>query len=260
MGLMEPEEKLTGGNMSAVSRAGNTVRREAGAWSAQVQRLLAHLRRKGILEVPAPLGFDDHGREVLSYIPGTVGNDPLPERLRADAFLVQAARLLRRMHDATADIAIAWMDGWQVPARAPAEVICHGDFAPYNCVYHGEALVGVIDFDHAHPGPRSWDLAYALYRFAPITAPSNPDGYGSTAEQCRRVRLFIDAYGLTERSQLVEAIQIRLVGMADMLREGAAQGDPRFQANVAAGHLAIYTTDLDYFKANIALFQAAFGA
>ncbi|WP_405867085.1 phosphotransferase [Streptomyces sp. NBC_01515] len=41
----------------------------------------------------------------------------------------------------------------------PVEVICHGDFAPYNCVFTGEGAVGLIDFDAARPGPRAWDLA-----------------------------------------------------------------------------------------------------
>ncbi|MFJ9374801.1 phosphotransferase [Streptomyces sp. NPDC101455] len=43
----------------------------------------------------------------------------------------------------------------------PVEVICHGDFAPDNCVFTGEGAVGIVDFDAARPGPgpRAWDLA-----------------------------------------------------------------------------------------------------
>jgi len=29
--------------------------------------------------------------------------------------------------------------------------------------------VALIDFDTAHPGPRIWDVAYAAYRFVPLT-------------------------------------------------------------------------------------------
>ena len=254
---MEAEEILAGGNMTAVSRVGATVRRTAGAWTPQVHRLLLHLRAKGIHEAPAPLGFDPQGREILTFIPGLVGNDPLPDFLRTDAMLIAAARLLRRIHDATADVAPTWLSGWLAPTRAPIEVICHGDFAPYNCVFDEGRLVGVIDFDHAHPGSRHWDLAYALYRFAPITDPSNPDGYGTVAEQCRRVRLFCDEYGLQARAQLVEVIRARLAYMAEYLREGAARGDTRLQANIDAGHLAIYTTDYAYLETHDAQFQAA---
>ena len=252
----QPEEPLAGGNMSAVVRAGGTVRRTAGPWTPQVQRLLAHLRREGIEEAPEPLGYDQRGREVLSYIPGVVGHEPLPE-LRADGVLVAAARLLRRIHDASADVALAWeKEVWQAPTREPVEVICHGDFAPYNCVFDGSKLVGVIDFDHAHPGSRAWDLAYAIYRFAPLMHPSNPDGYGTIDEQARRARLFCDAYGLGDRAQIVPTILLRVAYMAEFLRQGAANGDERILANIAAGHLRVYQTDYAYLEAHRAQLAA----
>ncbi|NSW52638.1 MAG: aminoglycoside phosphotransferase family protein [Anaerolineae bacterium] len=245
------EEALTGGSMSSVARVGDTVRRGAGPWTPQVQRLLAHLRASGIDEVPAPLGFDAQGREVLGYLPGMVGHHPLPPELRTDAVLCAAARLLRRLHDAARVAALdappTWFCGWQAAVREPMEVICHGDFAPYNCVFRAGQLVGVIDFDHAHPGPRAWDLAYALYRFVPIMHPSNPESRGSLAEQCRRARLFCDAYGLENRDQLPAVMHARIHAMAEFLRRGAAVGDERMLANIAEGHLAIYTTDLAYW-------------
>ena len=204
-----------------------------------------------------PLGYDDQGREVLSYLPGTVGHYPLTTELRSDAILIQAAHLLRRLHNATEDIALAKPTGWQTPTREPVEVICHGDFAPYNCVFAEGELVGVIDFDHAHPGPRLWDLAYAAYRFTPTTAPSNPDNFGTLQDQARRLRLFCDTYGLTDRSQVIVTLIQRVQFMADMLLTGAAQGDTRMQANIAAGHLEIYQTDAAYLAANRAQFEKA---
>lgn len=248
---------MTGGNSAAVVRVGNTVHRESGSWTPQVHRLLLHLREKGITEAPLPLGFDAQGREVLTYLPGMVGNDPLPASLRSDALLTAAARLLRRLHDATQDVAPAWRSGWQAPTREPVEVIGHGDFAPYNCVFNNGQLVGVIDFDHAHACPRLWDLAYALYRFAPLTDPSNPDGYGDVGEQCRRARLFCDAYGLVERSDVIEMVKLRLIFMADRLLQGAARGDPHMQANVDAGHVSIYTTDTAYVNLHSKQFTRA---
>jgi aminoglycoside phosphotransferase (APT) family kinase protein len=253
---MESEEILAGGNMSTVARAGDTVRRSAGPWTEQVHRLLAHLRSKGIVEAPAPLGYDERGRAVLTYLPGVVGHEPLPE-LRTDAVLVDAAQLLRRIHDATTDVAQSWPAGWQAPTRQPVEVICHGDFAPYNCVFDGGRLVGVIDFDHAHPGSRAWDIAYALYRFAPLMHPSNPDSYGTVAEQGRRARLFCDAYGVPDRAALVPVILARVAYMAEYLLEGAARQDGRIQANIDAGHLRIYQTDSAYLMEQQAQLTAA---
>jgi hypothetical protein len=254
--MVESEQPLAGGNMSAVVRVGDTVRRSAGPWTPQVHRLLAHLRARGIDEVPAPLGFDEQGREILTFLPGLVGHAPLPE-LRTDAVLQAAARLLRRIHDATQDVAALWPDGWQAPTRTPVEVICHGDFAPYNCVFAGDRLVGVIDFDHAHPGSRAWDLAYAIYRFAPLMAPTNADSSGAPAEQCRRARLFCDAYGLLDRGPLLPAIQARVAYMAQFLLEGAARGDERMQANIDAGHLRVYQTDSAYLAEQQAELAAA---
>ena len=60
--------------------------------------------------------------------------------------------------------------------------------------------------------------------------------------------LFCDAYGLEDRSGLVNAVMARIADMADSLREGAASGDTRFQANIEAGHLAIYENDLAYLQ------------
>lgn len=254
---MESEEKLTGGNMTAVSRVGDTVRRDVGPWTKQIHKLLTHLRKKGIQEVPAPIGFDENGREILSFIPGLVGHHPLPESLRTDEVLISAAQLLRRIHDATKDVAQTWQSDWQSPTREPIEVICHGDFAPYNCVFENGRLIGVIDFDHAHPGNREWDLAYALYRFVPITASSNPENYGTIQDQCRRARLFCDAYGLHERSNIVQSVKLRVAYMADYLRQGAANGDKRLQANIDEGHLEIYTTDYAYLNSHTEQFHLA---
>lgn len=240
-------QRLSGGTMSVVLRVGDTIHRTSGPWTRQVHRLLNHLRSQGNMEVPAPLGFDARGMEIQTCLPGTPGVT-LTDNLRDDQVLVQAAHLLRRMHDATVGIASRWLNGWQCPLREPVEVICHGDFAPYNCLFEENRLTGVIDFDYAHPGPRLWDISYAVYRFAPLTAPSNPEHFGSIAEQARRARLFCGAYGLNDRSNLCTAVIARVSGMAAMLRDGAAKGDARFQANINAGHLAVYEADLLHLK------------
>jgi len=62
----------------------------------------------------------------------------------------------------------------------------HGDADPDNCVVKDGLPVGFIDFDAAHPGPRIWDVAYAVYRFAPLPGPENPESFGTPREQGRR--------------------------------------------------------------------------
>ena len=61
---------LAGGNMSSgVVRVGDTVRRPAGPWTPAVHALLTHLHAAGFPGAPRPLGIDEHGREVLTFIP-----------------------------------------------------------------------------------------------------------------------------------------------------------------------------------------------
>ena len=135
---------LPGGNITPVSRAGDTVRRASGPWTPTIHRLLSHIRDRGIDWAPEALGTDGLGREVLSFLPGTVPHYPLPPEVWSDATLDAAGWMLRALHDATLDFDDA-AASWQQPVHEPAEVICHNDFAPYNFVFEGVRLTGVID-------------------------------------------------------------------------------------------------------------------
>jgi hypothetical protein len=191
----EPGELLRGGNSNAPVRYGERVHRVAGPWSSTVHAYLRHLRAQGVDVVPEPFGFDAEGREVLSFLAGTVPAYPLPDEVWTDAFLVQAARLLRRLHDASAGFDRSGAV-WQQPSRLPDEVVSVNDFAPYNLVLDGDRITGVIDLDQASPGPRTRDIAHLAYRLVPLTAPANEDGRPtSIADRGRRLVLLADAYG-----------------------------------------------------------------
>lgn len=164
-------ERLAGGNTNDVVRDGDTVHREAGPWTPSVHRLLNHLHSRGITWVPKVRGIDASGHEILSYLPGTVPQYPMPPWVWDEAVLDAAARRLREVHDATVDFDRTGCT-WGLDAREPAEVICHNDVAPYNMVFDDKhSLVGLIDFDAAAPGPRMWDLAYLAYRLVPLHHP-----------------------------------------------------------------------------------------
>lgn len=167
------EELLPGGNSSLVVRIGDTVHRTAGSGAPAVHRLLGTIREHGITEVPEPRGFDAAGREVLSYLPGEVGNYPLPGWMWEDTVLDEAGALLRRIHDASVSLVAENLE-WGWPSREPAEVICHNDVAPYNMTFIDGHVAGLFDFDTAAPGPRIWDLAYLAYRLVPFTADLDP--------------------------------------------------------------------------------------
>lgn len=157
------EQELGGGNVNAVRRSGDTVRRSAGPWTPTVHALLAWVRAQGVTCVPAPLGLDTEGREVLSWTPGEVGGWPVPDWVWAAGTRARMGRMLRAVHDATVGFDLRGAV-WRSPVHEPVEVVCLNDVAPYNMVHDGSALVGLIDVDMASPGPRAWDLAYLAYR------------------------------------------------------------------------------------------------
>ncbi|GAA1077025.1 phosphotransferase enzyme family protein [Nocardiopsis composta] len=237
--------------MARVEFTGSRVVREAGAWTPTVHRLLRHLRSRGLTQVPEPFGIDQD-RETVGYIGGAVGAYPLSRAVRSEKALAGSAALLRRLHDAGRDFEHRPEDVWMLPPRSPAETVCHADFAPYNCVFHGAVAVGVIDFDTAHPAPRTWDIAYALYRFAPLTAPGNHDGFGSLESQAGRARRFCDAYGLPaeDRRHLPELVCERLQGLVDLMLTRAAEGDEKFSKDIEDGYADLYRRDIDHVRAN----------
>ena len=249
------EEVLEGGGVNHVTRVGDTVRRPAHPWTTTVHALLHHLREAGFTGAPAPLGFDEQGREVLEFMPGAVGHYPLSQEVKGEIALRSAARLLRAYHDATEEAPGLTSDGWQLPPLEPVEVVCHSDFAPYNCVFRDGIAVAMFDFDFARPGPRAWDLAYALYRFAPLAGPTNPDTFGEIAAQADRARQFLDAYGADPdlRGAALAMVVPRVGAMVEFMREAADHGDEAFARHIAEGHLDLYLDDIAYVEAHRAL-------
>ncbi len=239
------EEPLGGGNVNEVTRQGERVFRTAGEWTPAVQRLLTHLRSVSLSWVPAPLGIDADGREVVGFIAGTVPSYPMPEWIWSDDILRNAAGKLRQLHEATA----GYVDReahWRQPAREPREVICHNDFAPYNMVFEQQRITGVIDFDMASPGPRLWDLAYLAYRLIPLTAATNPDGIHSDMKtRLSRLDALIASYGTPFSSlDVLEMAQQRLQHLARFSEE-LADETGRLQLRE---HGALYRSDIEYIQ------------
>lgn len=233
---------------------GNKVHRPAGQWTQQVHKLLLYLRQQGFNQAPVPLGFDQQGREILSFLEGQISDYPLSKNAASITALTSAAKLLRAYHDVSQNFLNENppSQDWMLPSKSPQEVICHGDFAPYNLVLEGEKTIGMIDFDAAHPGPRAWDIAYALYRFAPFTGPDNEDGFGKLEDQILRARLFCDAYGLSQENRvgLVNLIIERLQALIDFMMRSAHEGSKKMEFNIREGHHLKYLTDIEYIKLN----------
>jgi hypothetical protein len=253
---MTVEVPLHGGHVNTVVRVGDTVRRKAGPQTPTLHRRLSHVRARGVPWVPEPLGFDEQGREVLSFIPGEVPHD-MPEWVWSKQVLTSVARALREWHDASASFdrtnAV-----WELPARSPIEVVCHTDFAPYNCVFRDATFAGAIDFDLCAPGPRIWDIAYTAYRFVPLMPPREAvdcDAPGErspfTPEKANvRLEMFLDAYGTVgsplryERAAVIRATVERLQAIADWTRAFVRTSG----SEALAGHADMYAAHASWLS------------
>ena len=81
--------------------ADGVVERPATPGTATVHSLLRHLRDQGLDCVPEPIGVVD-GIESLRFVEGADSGEGWYHQ-HTDAGLSSAARLLRRIHDASAD-------------------------------------------------------------------------------------------------------------------------------------------------------------
>jgi aminoglycoside phosphotransferase (APT) family kinase protein len=203
-------EPLTGGSETqGIVRIGDTVRRPLRPFSLTVQAYLAHLRDAGFAGAPLPLGVDEQGREVLSFVPGEVPRWPLPPEAAGEDVLVALARLIRALHEASA--------GWVPPPGAvwhesPAntgritertELVSHRDYAVGNVVFRDGLPAALIDFDLAKPTTRLYDIANALWYWAPLRMgdPRDRPPALADADIPHRVAVFADAYGMTARQR-----------------------------------------------------------
>ncbi|MBX4896829.1 phosphotransferase [Rhizobium bangladeshense] len=150
---MQGEISLNGGRVSqGVVRVADMVRRPPTLHSPFVHKLLQHLAASGFDAAPRSNGFDELGRDVFSYIEGDVPGDL---SWHDDDVLIDAARLIRRYHDATEALVAS-------PAAKSIglEVVCHNDLSPSNFVFRSGRPLAIIDFDFdiASLGPRMHDL------------------------------------------------------------------------------------------------------
>ncbi len=117
---------------------------------------------------------------MLSFVPGEVPRNPLPPETAGDDVLVALARLIRALREASA--------GWAPPPGAVwggtpgpagqiagrAELVSHRDYYPGNVVFRDGLPVALIDFDLAMPTTRLYDIANALWYWAPLRDPAGP--------------------------------------------------------------------------------------
>lgn len=249
---MQDAQELTGGRES-IYRVGDSVYRPLQPWSSTIHNLLNQLQAAGLNESPKFIGIDGD-QEMLSFVAGDTYNYPLTNAIASTEALISAAKLLRKIHDAS--VGFVQQENissftWMLPPQEPYEVICHGDFAPYNVALTGNLVTGVFDFDTAHPAPRVWDLAYSLYCWAPFKTNSD-DKLGTLEEQISRAKLFCDSYGTSEeqKKQIPDFMIKRLNALVNFMRREANKGNQQFCENIDQGHLKSYLRDIEYIESN----------
>jgi hypothetical protein len=214
------EVPLTGGNVGGATRVGATVRRPTGPWTPAVHALLGYLRDAGLDSIPAVLGMDERGREMLSFIPGR-SIDVATEAV-SDDVLAAAAAWLRRFHDIVRDYRPAGEVEWRHGRRTlgPDQIICHHDPGAYNWVIDGDRLAGVVDWDMAGPGEPIDDLAFMAWSAVPLFRPTD------ARTVARRLWLMSDAYGAFTGPDVLARAQERMRQACDRIADGQRRGDP----------------------------------
>ncbi len=232
------EQELTGGTVNDVVRRGDTVRRSAGPWTPTVQALLAWVRAQGVSFVPAPLGLDEQGREVLGWIPGETGGWPVPDWVWTPAAREQAAEMLRRVHDASVGfaprggvaLAGARAGGGRVPQRRRA--LQHG----------ARRRTGRRVHRRRHGGARAACVGPRL--------PGLPDvrlvrGHAGPCGRAARGAAGSSAGGLRAgrgagAAVVLRTMRERLLDLAGWTEEG-----PDDRPRRPAGHAALYRRDVE---------------
>jgi len=212
------EVPLTGGGRTGVSRVGDTVRRRSGPWTRTVHALLRHLEDVGFSGSPRVVGagFDEQGREVLSFIegefvhPGPWSEDALPH----------VGRLLRDLHRATASFQVPadaiWRE-WHGRRLGNSEAgIGHCDAGPWNIVATSAIPHSLIDWEVAGPVDPIYGLAQACWLNAQLHDDdvAERQGLPPLEERARHVGLILDGYELPSSER---------VGFVDKMIEFAIQ-------------------------------------
>jgi aminoglycoside phosphotransferase (APT) family kinase protein len=172
-----------------------------------VHKLLKHLESVGFKYSPRVLGFDNEGREILSFIDGDSGKDGWT-KIITDEGLRKYARLLREYHNAVSEYHPANNSEWAYSRGGvkKGEIVCHGDFGVWNIVWRNDEPVGVVDWDFALPAKPRYDVLYALEYSAPFRDDETSikwQYFPKAPDRKNRIKVFAEAYGLKELGDIV---------------------------------------------------------
>jgi len=191
--------------------SGGQVHRSAGPWTSAVHALLGHLEASGFDGAPRVIGFDERGREVVTWVAGEAPCLPWPSWMQTDEALVGLGTLLRRYHDAVSGFVAPAGATWRAWLGSPGgPIVRHGDLWPSNVVFRSGRPTALIDWDFAQPGTPLDDLASAAKHWVPLYSDGRAadDGWELPVDRPARLRTLCDAYGLDRagRAELIPTV------------------------------------------------------
>ncbi len=209
-----PETWLPG-NVGGAWLRGNTLHRPTGPWTPAVHALLAHLAESGVPHVPRVLGFDEQGRERLTFLPGRVVD--VDTEMLTLAQLQALVTWTKGFHDAV--VGFVHPGPWRYPSAEGSTLVGHNDIAPYNACFDGDHLVGVFDWDLASPTTPVLELAFIAWNCVPLWRDIGDRG------SAERILIICESYGDVSPVEMLEAVPDRIRLMLDWIPRGAAEGD-----------------------------------
>lgn len=200
-----------------IVRIGNTIHRPAHWWTPSVHDLLNYLEKVGFPYSPRVLGFDKEGREVLTYIEGESGKDGW-FKIHSDEGLANFAKLLKSYHEAIADYKPPKNAEWAYSPNVlnRGEIMCHGDFGPWNIAWDGEKPIGILDWDLVLPANPTYDIYYALEYCAPFRDDQTTlkwHHFSDVPVRKHRIQVFLNAYGIELPNIVNGVVQIQRLGI-----------------------------------------------
>jgi Ser/Thr protein kinase RdoA (MazF antagonist) len=163
----------------------------------------------------------------------------LPDYACNHDVLPPLARLIRRLHDAAADFVAPADAVWGgIPGTPPGvvplfdtpELIAHQDYCPGNVVFRNGLPAAFIDFDLSRPTTRVADIVNAMYWWTPFMHPADRPPALRDADVPARVRIFADAYGMTQQQRaLVVPTAVQRAANSIPAMRAAADADAVFR-------------------------------
>jgi Phosphotransferase enzyme family len=212
------------GNVGGAWRIGGTVHRTAGPWTGAVHALLNFLASR-LEHTPRVLGFDEQGREVLTFLPGQVVD--VDTQLLTPGQIHSLVSWTRRFHEVVAKF--DHPGPWRYPRVPRASLIGHNDIAPYNVCFDGDDVSGVFDWDLAGPTTPLMELAFIAWNCVPLWRDIGDE---AAAEHIGRI---CAAYGGVHPVEIVDTVPDRIQMMLDWIPLGAAAGDAGLRRLMSQG-------------------------